>query len=1179
MALTPGKDFVHLHVHTEYSMLDGAARIADLMKRCELLGQSALALTDHGSLFGAHAFWSAAVKAGIKPIIGLEAYLTPGLARQERKRVLWGTEAQRDDDVSAGGAYTHMTLLAETTEGMHNLFRMGSLASLEGQFIKPRMDRDLFHRYARGLIGTTGCPSSEVQTRLRLGQWDEAVRAAGEFQDILGRDNYFVELMDHGLAIERRVAADLLRLAKTIGAPLVATNDLHYVAPEDAAAHDTLLCVQSNSMIDDPGRFKFDGEGYYLKSSEEMRELWRELPEACDNTLLIAERCNTEFVSQPGHYMPRFDVPPGEDEDSWFVQEVERGLVRRFPDGVPPQVASQAAYEEKVIADKGYAGYYLVVADFIGWARSQGIRVGPGRGSGAGSMAAYALGITDLDPLKNGLIFERFLNPERESLPDFDVDFDERRRGEVIRYVTDKYGADRVSQIVTYGTIKAKQALKDSARVLGYPFSLGERLTKAFPAPVQGKDLSLTDVFDPQHERFREGEAFRAVFESDPDASRVLATARGIEGLVRQWGVHAAGVIMSSEPLIDLIPIMRREQDGATITQFAYPACEDLGLVKMDFLGLRNLTILEDALAGIVLNGHAPVVLEDLPLDDRPTYELLASGDTFGIFQLDGAGMQALLKRLRPDNFEDISAVGALYRPGPMGADSHNNYADRKNGRQPITPIHPELAEPLADILAGTYGLIVYQEQVMSIAQRLAGYTLGQADLLRRAMGKKKKKILDAEYAPFSAGMRQNGYSEAAISTLWEILVPFSDYAFNKAHSAAYGLVSYWTAYLKCHYPVEYMAALLTSVRKEKDKLALYLAECRRMGITVLPPDVNSSAADFTPSGSDIRFGLTAVRNVGEGVVEAIVQARRERGAYTSFPDFLSKVPVSVCNKRVIESLIKAGAFDSFNTSRRALAMAHEDAVDSVMALKRNEAAGQFDLFGEATGMAQALTTEIPNLPEWPSTVKLAFERDMLGLYVSDHPLSGLREALAAAATHRTAALANHEINPDGTWVTVAGLLTGLDRRTSKKGALYALAVLEDLDGSVEVKFFQKAYQQHADKLANDIPVVISGRLTRDEAGVAAIFAQELKLLDAAAPAGGPATAVEITLPANRVTEAIAAKLVGILEAHPGPAPVHLRLTEPTKTTVVALNQDQRVAKSDALYADLKASLGASCVT
>jgi len=567
-----------------------------------------------------------------------------------------------------------------------------------------------------------------------------------------------------------------------------------------------------------------------------------------------------------------------------------------------------------VIERMGFCGYLLVVADFIMWAKRNGIRVGPGRGSAAGSIVSYAMGITDLDPIAFGLMFERFLNPERVSMPDIDIDFDERRRGDVIRYVTDKYGDDRVAQIITYGTIKAKAAVKDAARVLGFPYALGDRITKAFPPAVMGKDVPLSGIFDPDYPRYGEAGEIRALYEAEPDVKQVLETARGLEGLIRQAGVHAAGVIMCSEPLLDHVPVWKREADGAIITQFDYPSCEDLGLLKMDFLGLRNLTILDDALAGIAANRRVTLDLQSLPLDDKPTYDLLARGDTLGVFQLEGGPMRALLRSMRPDRFDDISAVNALYRPGPMGANAHNDYADRKTGRKPVVPIHPELAEPLADILDDTYGLIVYQEQVLLIAQKLAGYSVGKADLLRKAMGKNNKEILDAEFEPFAVEMRANGYSEGAIKPIWDILVPFSDYAFNKAHTASYGLVAYWTAYLKANFPAEYMAALLTSVAGDKDKSALYLSECRRMGIKVMPPDVNASAAYFTPVGTDIRFGMAAVRNVGSAVVESIVDARTAKGAFTSFSDFLRKVPVNVCNKRVIESLIKAGAFDSFTS-------------------------------------------------------------------------------------------------------------------------------------------------------------------------------------------------------------------------------------------------------------------------
>ncbi len=922
-----GDSFVHLHVHSEFSMLDGAARVADLFNGCVEMGMPAIAVTDHGNTFGAYEFYKASKTSGVKPIIGIEAYLTPKTHRSERKRVRWGDGGPGSgDDVSGGGAFTHLTMWAENTPGMHNLFRLSSLASLEGYFYKPRMDRELLSTYAKGLIATTGCPSGEVQTYLRLGRYDEAVASAAEFRDIFGAGNYYVELMEHGLSLENRVRSDLLRLAKDLKLPLVATNDLHYAAAADAEAHEVLLCVQTGATMADANRFKLEGGQYYLKSPAEMRALFAELPEACDNTLAIAERCQVDFSEGNGTYMPRYPCPPGENEESWFVKEVETGLRRRFPIGVPDEVRKQAEFECGVIISMGFAGYFLVVADFINWAKENGIRVGPGRGSGPGSMAAYAMRITDLDPLRHGLIFERFLNPDRVSMPDFDIDFDERRRGEVIRYVTDRYGDDRVSQIVTYGTIKAKQAVKDASRVLGYPFAVGERITKAMPPPVMGKDVSLNKIFDADDKRYGEGGEFRALYADDAEVRTVVDTAKGLEGLKRQWGVHAAGVIMSSAPLIDIIPIMRREQDGAIITQFDYPTCEALGLIKMDFLGLRNLTVLDDAVANIKLNRDLELVLEDLALDDPRTYELLGRGDTLGVFQLDGGPMRSLLRLMRPDNFEDISAVLALYRPGPMGADSHTNYALRKNGRQEITPIHPELAEPLAEILDTTHGLIVYQEQVMAIAQKVADYSLGQADLLRRAMGKKKKEILDAEFIPFSSGMRANGYSPAATKALWDILVPFSDYAFNKAHTAAYGLVSYWTAYLKANFPCEFMAALLTSVADDKDKMAMYLGECRRMHIQVLPPDVNESAANFTPVGADIRFGLTAVRNVGSHVVDGIVAARTEQGKAADFYAFLDAVPLVVCNKRVIESLVKAGAFDSMGHSRRALMSVFEAA-------------------------------------------------------------------------------------------------------------------------------------------------------------------------------------------------------------------------------------------------------------
>jgi DNA polymerase-3 subunit alpha len=1176
--------FVHLHVHTEYSMLDGAARLGALTERAAELGMPAVAMTDHGNVFGAYEFYKKATSAGVKPIIGIEAYFTPNISRFDKRGVNFYDGGS--DDVSARGAYTHMTLLSESTEGMHNLFRLSTGAWRDGFFKQPRMDRELLAQHSKGIIGTTGCPSGEVQVHLRYGNYDAARQAAGDFQDILGKENYFLELMDHGLDIENRVRDGLLRLAKDLNIPLLATNDSHYVNREDAKAQEHLLCINSGSTMDIPAgdgpgqRFAFSGDGYYIKSAEEMRALWVDkynLREACDNTLLIAERCEVSFSEGIGTYMPRFPCPPGENEDSWLVKEVETGLSFRYPGGVPDEVRRQAEYEIGVITQMGFSGYFLVVADFINWAKDNGIRVGPGRGSGAGSMVAYAMRITDLDPLKHGLIFERFLNPDRVSMPDFDIDFDERRRGEVIKYVTEKYGDDRVSYIVTYGTIKAKQAVKDSSRILGYPFAMGDRITKAMPAAVMGKDVPLKDIFDAQHKRYSEGGEFRSLYEADADVRRVVDTAMGIEGLKRQWGVHAAGVIMSSEPLVDVIPLLKRPSDGAMITQFDYPTCETLGLIKMDFLGLRNLTVLDDAVKNIEANRGEKVVLEELPLTDEATYALLQRGDTLGVFQLDGGPMRALLRSMRPDNFEDISAVGALYRPGPMGADSHNKYARRKTGREEVTPIHPELAEPLKDILGETFGLIVYQEQVMAIAQKLAGYSLGQADLLRRAMGKKKKEELDKQFEAFSAGMTDRGYSMDAIKTLWDILLPFSDYAFNKAHSAAYGVVSYWTAYLKANYPAEYMAALLTSVKDDKDKMAIYLNECRRMKIQVLPPDVNESAANFTPVGRDIRFGLNAIRNVGGNVVDGIVAAREQKGRYEDFNDFMDKVPALVCNKRVIESLVKAGAFDDMKHKRRALVAIHEAAVDQYADIKRNEAIGQDSLFGgleDDAGGGFGISVAIPEIDEWDKTTLLGHERDMLGLYVSDHPLMGLEHILSNGTDCTIGQLLVDEERPDGATVTISGLVTSLQRKITKRGDAWAMLTLEDLEGGIDVLLFPSAYQLASTLLTEDAIVTIKGRLSRSK-DQPELHGQEVSLPDLT---DGPSGPVVITLPSTRCTAPVVEQLKDVLGTHPGVTEVRLRLMTKTQTTVMRLDDRLRVTPSQSLFADLKALLGPGCL-
>ena len=1158
--------FVHLHVHTEYSMLDGAARVGDLVNEVARQEMPAIAMTDHGNVFGAFDFYKQATKAGVKPIIGIEAYVAPE-SRFDKKRVQWADGG--DDDVSGGGAYTHMTILAENNQGLSNLYKLSSLASLEGYYYKPRMDRELISRYADGLIATTGCPGGEIQTRLRMGNYKEALRAASDYRDIFGAQNFFLEIMDHQIDIESRVQADLLKLGKELKLPLLATNDLHYTFHEDAAAHAALLCVQSGSTLADPKRFKFDNDEFYLKTAAQMRELFKEIPESCDNTLLIAERCNVT-LRENENLLPAFDVPAGETEDSWLRKESVRGLLEKMGDQATDIYRTRLQYELDVMVKMGFPGYFLVVADLVSHAKKVGIRVGPGRGSAAGSLVAYALGITGLDPIEHGLLFERFLNPERISMPDIDLDFDERRRSEMIRYATEKYGEDRVAQIITYGTIKSKQSLKDATRVLGYPYSIGEKLTKALPPSVMGKDITLSGIFDTKDTRHGEAGEFRQLYETDPDSKRVVDLAKGLEGLKRQWGVHAAGVILSREPLLDVIPIHRREADGAIITQFDMGACESTGLLKMDFLGLRNLSVLDDALLNIKANQGIDVVLEDLPLSDQKTFELLSRGDTLGVFQLDGGPMRALLRSMAPDSFADISAVIALYRPGPMGENAHNNYADRKNGRKPVEPIHPELSQPLQEILGDTYGLIVYQEQVMAIAQKVAGFTLGRADLLRKAMGKKNKEILDKEYIPFEAGMKENGFSVGAITRLWEVLIPFSDYAFNRAHSAGYGVVSFWTAYLKANYPTEYMAALLTSVRDDKDKSALYLSECRRMGIKVLPPDVNESDAEYTPRGKDIRFGLAAIRNVGEGVVASVKASRASKGAFTSFGDFLAKVDANVCNKKTIESLIKAGAFDSLNHPRKGLMAIHLEAIDSVIETKRAEAIGQFDLFGgDSISQVAGLDIEIPTT-EWDKSTLLTFEREMLGLYVSDHPLLGVEHVLRSHTDMSISQLLDD--GPQDAMVTIGGLITGIQRKVSRQGASWAVVNVEDLEGAIEVLFFSNTYNQYALSLTEDRVVVVRGRFSRTDEQVR-FTALEMKMPDISATPTGP---LLISLPAAQVTPPIVERMKEILRSHPGKREVHLQVIDQQKSTTLKI--DALVTSSPSLSADLKAILGPDCL-
>lgn len=1187
--------FVHLHNHTEYSMLDGAQKLKPMFEEVARQRMPAIAMSDHGNMFGAYEFAQVAKGfEGVKPIIGIEAYVAPS-SRFSRKQEFWGPGGRRavgsdgegSKDVSGGGRFTHMTMWACNVQGLRNLFRLSTQAGYQGQFPagKPRMDRELIAERPDGIIATTGCPSGEVQTRLRLNQYDEAKAAAAAYREIFGRENYFLELMDHGLAIERDVRDGLLRLARELGLPLLATNDAHYVTEDQADAHDSLLCIGVGKNKDDPRRFRFDGSGYHLKTAARMRALFAELPQACDNTLLIAERVESyEDVFDHVDEMPHFpDVPAGESQESWLRKEVLAGLAMRYGDPVPEHVLDRFETEMSVIGPMGFSSYFLVVADICRHARENRIPLGPGRGSATGSIVAYATRITELCPLEHGLLFERFLNPERINPPDVDLDFDDRRRDRMVRYVTEKYGDEYTAMVNTFGRIKAKNAIKDSSRILGYPYAHGERITKALPPDNNGKSAPLAAVFDAAHERYAEAGELRRMYEEEQDVRRVIDTARGVEGLIRGTGVHAAAVILSKTRLTDRIPLHMRASDGVRITGFDYPSCEAMGLIKMDFLGLRNLGVIDQAIENVRENRGIALATVDpmdgdpatvvIPLDDARTYRLLAEGNTFGVFQLDGGGMRVLLRQMEPTRFEDIAAVNALYRPGPMAANAHTNYAHRKTGRQAITPIHPELREALEPILGNTFHLLVYQEQIMAIARELAGYTLGGADLLRRAMGKKKPEVLAAEWDRFHDGMRANGFGEGAIKALWDVMLPFSGYAFNKSHTAGYGLVSYWTAYLKANHPAEYMAALLTSVGDDKDKAAVYLADARKNGVRVLQPDVNESVAEFTAVGDDVRFGLRSVRNVGDNVIEAVVDARRRKGKFASFADFLAKADLPALNKRAVESLIKAGTFDSLGHSRKGLVAVHEEAIEAIIPVKRAAGFGQEDLFADpegdaSTGPAFGLDFPVDDA-EWPRRQLLAGEREMLGLYVSAHPLDGAEHILSGARDCSIAELLASERTTGE--VRLSGLITGVQLKMTRQGNAWAIVNLADRDASVEVLFFPAAYRlvQHA--LVEDHVVSVKGRV-EDREGTVNVFGREVAVLDVSSAEHGGRPPVRLALPEHRVTEHAVAELKRILAAHPGESPVHLTVRGVHKTTVYALAATVHAA---GIASEVKATFGA----
>jgi DNA polymerase III subunit alpha len=1171
--------FVHLHVHTEYSMLDGASRVDGLMAHVAELGMPAVAITDHGVMFGAIDFYRAGRRHGVKPILGSEIYMAPASRFTKGNRRDGSAEGGRD---AAGGGrgsrqepYYHLTLLAENQRGYKNLMKLVSRAYLEGYWYKPRADKELLAELSDGLICLSGCLGAEVNQLLLQGNYAAARDAAAWYRDVFGPDRYFIELQDHGIDEQNATNPDLIKIADELNLGLVVTNDSHYTHQGDAEAHDVLLCIQTGSLRSDPGRFKFKGDQFYVKPAAQMHGLFPDHPGTWRNTLAIAERCEVE-IAFGEHQLPRFECPDGMSEAAYLRTLVFSGAEARYPTPLAPAVVERLDYELSVIEQMGFPAYFLIVADLCRHAREVGIRVGPGRGSAAGCAVAYCTGITDLDPIEHGLIFERFLNPERVSMPDIDMDFDERRRGEMIRYASERYGADKVAQIVTFSTIKAKQAIKDAARVLGYPFGVGDRLTKMMPPPVMGKDFPL-------EESRRMSAELRTAWETEPDAGKILDTALSLEGLRRQHSIHAAGVVIAPDAITEHCPVLRLEADGEIVTQYDGGMVEAIGLLKMDFLGLRNLTVISDALDHIEATTGQRIVIEDVPLDDPASYRMLAEGDTDGVFQLDSAGMKALVKQLKPDTFDDIVALLALYRPGPMGAGLHVEYARRKHGQSKVTFPHPALT----DLLEPTYGILVYQEQVLEIARKIAGFTLGEADMLRRAIGKKKKSEMDAQKAKFLSGTVACGYPEKLGKDLWDLIEKFADYAFNKSHSAGYGLVSYQTAWLKANHPVEYMAALLTSVKNNKDRLPLYLHSCRTMGLTVLPPDVNSSELDFTPVSVDrreIRFGLSAVRNVGEQVVHGILAARRARGAFTDFADFCRKVDAAVLNKRTVESLIKAGAFESLGHPRKGLLLAFEAMVEQALATKRAEAEGQFSLFGDDGDAGEQLDDRavVPDV-EFERSEKLAAEREMLGLYVSDHPLLGLERLLEEESTASLGQIASGNAPANGAangLVTVAGILTGIAKKFTRKGEAYVAGSIEDLQGGIEVIFFPTVYQQSADILVDDAIVCVTGRVDggdADRGQASKLVATTVRALDTSEATGAP---LVLTLAPQQCTPTLVERLQEILGGHPGVVAVHLRLRSANgRQTALRLGDDLCVTRSPGLYAELKMLLGPDAVT
>jgi DNA polymerase-3 subunit alpha len=1153
----PKSGFVHLHNHTTYSLLDGAQRIDEMCARAAADHQPAIAITDHGNLFGAMSFGKKAAKHGIKPIVGLEAYLAVTDRKKRHPEVVEGVGRKN---------YYHLVLLAENYVGYKNLIKLASAGYLEGFYYRPRIDKTILAEHSEGLICLSACLAGEVATRLRHGQYEHARNAAGEFRDLFGRDRFWLEMQDHGIEEQTIVNEGVLKLSKELGVDVVATNDCHYLLREDHAAHDVLICIQTGTTVNNRSGMSYTHE-HYLKSQAEMRKLFSASPEAVANTLAVAERCRFTFEKQPLH-LPEFPVPPGYDLDGYFEKTARNGLEVRLREqpsrlgGEEPRHPHEDYHkrldrEIRIIREMGFSGYFLITWDFIRYARDSGIPVGPGRGSAAGSLAAYCLRITDIDPMQNELLFERFLNPERVSMPDIDIDFCFRKRERVIEYVTEKYGRPNVAQIITFGTMAARAVIRDVGRVLEVPYTDVDRIAKLVPA-IPGQDVTIAQAL-------KDVPKLKEAYDKEDLVHEMLDLCQRLEGLTRHASTHAAGVVIAPKPIVEFAPLYRGTKDGDEITtQFAKDEIEEIGLLKLDFLGLKTLTLIADALESVAAATGSRPDMDSLRLDDAKVYELFCRAETDGVFQFESSGMKDILRRLKPERFGDLVALNALYRPGPLGGGLIDDFIKRRQGKVKVRYLHP-LLEP---ILKETYGVIVYQEQVMQIASAMAGYSLGEADILRRAMGKKKKEVMEAEEAKFLAGAEKLKIAASTAKKVFDLMAFFAGYGFNKSHSAAYALVAFQTAWLKAHHPVHFMAALLTTEKGNTDKMVQYIGESRRMGIQVLPPDVSSSGLDFTVEQGQIRFGLSAIKNVGEAAIRSIVSAREGREHWRSLHELCGEIDLRLVNKRVLEALVQSGALDSMGAKRSQLDAAVDSALEYGQRRRLDREAGQASLFGGGADDEDE-EPQLPDLPDWDEKTRLNHEKATLGFYVSGHPLEGYRELLDQFASQRIATLDGVE---SGTEVSVGGVITNLRRRRSKKGDMWASMAIEDLDGQIDVLIFPKAYETCQALLDDDRPTLVSGRYEIDEErkriiGSAVCPLDQLR--------ERRVDAVQVRLNAEDLSEELVERLLGTVEANRGDARLFLEIARPGSYRLVALAQPSfRVRPSERLNQELETIVG-----